>query len=300
MKQRVLIARQLRKIAAQITKQEEKKQQNVIKKVYKKVKDLLKTKSLFKHKIKDKIIKMVVSLIEQLHEQDMLTQQEVKELKLRLTGKKTASMKTAGKKGFIFLLIVSLINLFMPLIAFCNTVPEAKQQSIKSLLNSQIQCMTYSRKDLKGYKVWDIDNAKSREDKIELQKTLHEAEVYDFQQMKDTDVNKIAVDFKADDEIFSYCFVYRTKKGTKEIIKPNKMSDKDFKKMITIIGIFDKDNATGLRGQIDNKTIQEFINYNKKLIDSGTSFILITEKDTLDNDEAEYNAYQEIIQKIQQ
>jgi hypothetical protein len=35
-------------------------------------------------------------------------------------------MKTAGKKGFIFLLLVSLINLFMPLIAFCNTVPEAK------------------------------------------------------------------------------------------------------------------------------------------------------------------------------
>jgi hypothetical protein len=40
--------------------------------------------------------------------------------------------------------------------------------------------MTFSSRDLKEYKVWNIDNAKSREDKIELQKTIHEEEVYDF------------------------------------------------------------------------------------------------------------------------
>jgi hypothetical protein len=66
--------------------------------------------------------------------------------------------------------------------------------------------------------------------------------------MKDTDVNTVTIQFMADDERFEHFFSYRTKRGTKEIIKPNKMSDKDFKKMITIIGIFDKDNATGLRG----------------------------------------------------
>lgn len=297
MKQRILIAKQLIRIAEQITKQEEKKQQNVIKKVYKKIKKMLEIKSLFKHKIKNKIIEMVVSLIEQLYKEEMITEQELKELKLRLNGKKASSIKNAGKKGFIFLLLISLISLFMPIITFCNTVTADKQQSIETLLNSKIECTSFSRKNLKEIKK-EIDETKDNKEKIKLQKSLYEDDAYDLQQCKNTDIVSVAINFLGDNEMFSYFFVYRTKTGTNEIIKPNKMSDNDYKKMLTIIAIFDKDNVTELRERVSNKMLQQFINFNKKLISQQTNIVITKEKDTLSNDLMEMSAYQEIKQNF--
>jgi hypothetical protein len=79
---------------------------------------------------------------------------------MKLKGK-NASIKIAGKKSFVFALILTLFNLFNPLLSFCQNVSSSQEQDIFKLLKSDIYCMTLSVDDIKNQDNKDIEDAYS-------------------------------------------------------------------------------------------------------------------------------------------
>ena len=101
---------QLIKIAQQIKKQQQGKIKSDIKGLYNKVKKMLNIETLYKHKLRNKIVQLIIGVIQNLEKRGLLNQGQVNQLKQKLNGK---NVRVAGKNGFIFGLVLVLINLIM-------------------------------------------------------------------------------------------------------------------------------------------------------------------------------------------
>lgn len=242
---------QLIKIAQQIKKQQQGKIKSDIKSLYNKVKKMLNIETLYKHKLKDKIVQLIIEVIQNLEKRGLLNQGQVNQLKQKLNGK---NVRVAGKKGFIFGLVLVLINLIMPLTSYCNNVSQSQQKKMIDLLkNDKIYCFVIDQKQKS-----DVESTYS-------QKQIQNAK------------RKVSVSIQyMGKNIISQNIFQLLLDGSGNIIKPDNMNNKQFNDMITKIAIFDKDNTLGLR-QKCNDSVQQFIKFNEKQIQSMSTFSIIQE-----------------------
>lgn len=242
---------QLIKIAQQIKNGQQQKVKGDIKGLYNKIKKMLNIETLYKHKLKDKIVQLIIGMIQNLEKRGLLNQGQVNQLKQKLNGK---NVRVAGKKGFIFGLVLVLIHLITPLSSYCDNVSQIQQKRLIDLLNNDdIYCFVGPREGVPStYSLKQIQGAKK---KIEIA-----AQYFGGQGDGNYITTGCCVDILLD--------------GSGNIIKPDNMTNKQFKDMITKIAILDGKDRLGLRKKC-NDTVQQFIKFNKKQLYRHSNFVMI-------------------------
>lgn len=262
------ISKQLIIIAETLQKSE---QENNVKKFFNKLKNVLNIKTLQKHKLKNKIVEKILQFLDNLQKKGLLTNEQVKLLQAKLNGN---NIKTAGKKSFLFMLILGMLSIFSSLFVYCANVSEKEQSDIINLMKSDIYCLT---------------NHIDQKEKAQ--------QAYDEDQKEGTEIVSIFIEYSGDDVSFEHLFQVRVKENSNQIIKPNKMSNKDFEKMKTIIAMFDSKDSFGLKNQV-NQSVKKFIEFNDKQLQSLSQFTITRQKDEIGNNTVKVNTQKTLIEKM--